>query len=352
MNKYIKNVSLNDKIVANINYIKNLIELSLNCSKVYRNYFHITISILKRKYPIQTILKNGNCVLLTNFNAAFFIASLQNHKGLEYYIEKDVVNILSMPELVDNKKIKLHGGINNGDIVNVFLKNSYRVLPVKGKTVIDVGSNIGDSLIYFALRDAEKIIGVEPFPRNYELAKKNIEVNNFSDKIIILLAGCSATSGYITVDPEYESGIDSKLDEFRDGIKVPLLTLKQILNDFNVPNDSILKMDCEGCEYETILTTPEEIFERFSHIMIEYHHGYKNLKEKLEKCGFIVSVTKPSASGFISSYFYVLKQFFLLKNLRKPQEHMSDQKTTDKFHKMRQKYHIEYVGLIHAIRNK
>jgi hypothetical protein len=27
--------------------------------------------------------------------------------------------------------------------------------------------------------------------------------------------------------------------------------------------------------------------------MIEYHYGYKNLKEKIEKSGFKVSVTRP-----------------------------------------------------------
>ena len=27
--------------------------------------------------------------------------------------------------------------------------------------------------------------------------------------------------------------------------------------------------------------------------MIEYHYGYKNLKEKLELCGFRVSFTEP-----------------------------------------------------------
>jgi len=28
--------------------------------------------------------------------------------------------------------------------------------------------------------------------------------------------------------------------------------------------------------------------------MDEYHYGYKNLKQKLESCGFGVSVTKPN----------------------------------------------------------
>jgi hypothetical protein len=33
---------------------------------------------------------------------------------------------------------------------------------------------------------------------------------------------------------------------------------------------------------------------KFSHIQIEYHFGYQNLKTKLEECGFEVTCTKPS----------------------------------------------------------
>ena len=54
---------------------------------------------------------------------------------------------------------------------------------------------------------------------------------------------------------------------------------------YDVPNGSILKIDCEGCEYDSILHTPDIALQRFSHIQIEYHLGYRDLKEKLEKYG-------------------------------------------------------------------
>lgn len=52
-------------------------------------------------------------------------------------------------------------------------------------------------------------------------------------------------------------------------------------------------MDCEGCECDAILSIADDILRRFSYIQIEYHYGYKNLKEKLEKSGFTVSITRP-----------------------------------------------------------
>jgi predicted RNA methylase len=72
-------------------------------------------------------------------------------------------------------KLKLYGCINNGDIFDIFLQDTYRFLSIftrRGKIVIDIGVNIADSSIYFALKGADKVIAIEPFPRNYEMAKK------------------------------------------------------------------------------------------------------------------------------------------------------------------------------------
>jgi FkbM family methyltransferase len=139
------------------------------------------------------------------------------------------------------------------------------------------------------------VIAIEPFPRNYEMARKNIEINNFSNKISLHLAGVAAKAKVITIVPNYKSDIFSSLIESKDGIKVPLRTIEDILNENSIlsQGQAILKIDCEGCEYEIILSAREIILKRFSDIHIEYH-GYRDLKEKLEECGFSVSVTGPS----------------------------------------------------------
>jgi hypothetical protein len=53
-------------------------------------------------------------------------------------------------------------------------------------------------------------------------------------------------------------------------------------------------MDCEGCEYDIILSAQDNVLSCFSHMLIEYHYGYKDLKERLEKCDFDISLIKPS----------------------------------------------------------
>jgi hypothetical protein len=54
-------------------------------------------------------------------------------------------------------------------------------------------------------------------------------------------------------------------------------------------------MDCEGGENDSIPSASEDTLRNFSHIMVEYHYWYKNLKRKLEKRK--VSVTRLYAVG-------------------------------------------------------
>ena len=104
------------------------------------------------------------------------------------------------------------------------------------------------------------------------------------------------------VDPNYESSMRSKLKNFKDGVKIPIFTLEKIVSE-NKISDGILKMDCEECEYETILSTSSDTLQKFSHIQIEYHNGYSKLKEKLERSGFKIiqiKIENPSY-GYISA---------------------------------------------------
>jgi FkbM family methyltransferase len=178
-------------------------------------------------------------------------------------------------------------GITNSDLVAVFINNEYQNLPVKDKIVIDIGAQIADSSIYFALKEASKIIAIEPFFKNYMLAKHNVYSNNLQDKIAVVLSRCCGGIGYSQQLVQGDSSMD-KLDMLCSA--TPSVTLDNILNKNNIlGNEIILKMDCEGYEYEIILTSSRELLRRFEYIQIEYHSGYKNLKEKLEKSGFLYS---------------------------------------------------------------
>ena len=105
------------------------------------------------------------------------------------------------------------------------------------------------------------------------------------------MAGCGNTKGEIKIASDLK-GASYSADNCKQGISVPIITLNEIL-ELSKSNNRILKFDCEGCEYDTILLASKEILQKFDVIKISYHYGYKNLVEKLKSSGFKVSYTKP-----------------------------------------------------------
>ncbi len=289
-----------EKTMSHITFnLKDRIMAFFISYELYRNFLTIIPRLRKREYPIEVILRNGDHITLHDqielISLTNFLSMTKKHRNeVEYDIKENKTTFLSLPSTNNNSKVTLYGSVTNSEAVIVFLGNVYENLPVVGKTVIDIGANIADSSIYFAARGAKRVISLEPFPENYELAKRNIESNNLSDKITLLLAGCTANQGFITISPSDKSWIGSSIKNSSQGFKVPTLTLEDILKQNNLQNgEIILKMDCEGCEYDSILSASRDVIRSFSHIQIEYHYGYKDLKYKLEENGFIVSISKP-----------------------------------------------------------
>lgn len=128
-----------------------------------------------------------------------------------------------------------------------------------------------------------------PLLKNYEIAKENIKLNNYSNIITLVLAGCSAKEGSINITAYWQKGIGKQIyDDSKEGTTIPLLTLEQILEQNNVgQRETVLKMDCEGCEYDVILSASDSILRRFSNILIEYHYGFNDIKESLANEGIV-----------------------------------------------------------------
>ena len=103
----------------------------------------------------------------------------------------------------------------------VFFDEEYGYLDVKDKDVIDIGMNIGDSTIYFSLRGAKRIIGVEPYPYSFSFAEKNVRLNNIRNATL-LNAGYGKDSN-INVDLRKVSSSGSVLSQSDNGKEIPYL---------------------------------------------------------------------------------------------------------------------------------
>ena len=171
-----------------------------------------------------------------------------------------------------------------GQILEVFDWGSYEGVDVRGKTVVDVGAYIGDSAIYFALRGARRVIAIEPHPGAFAEMLDNIRLNNLESVIIPINAGLASKPGKICIG---NIGVEATGGTYhRPGDcpnTVPAVTLGELINRFNIdPNDAVLKMDCEGCEFDVILSDYEHV-RLFRELILEYHSNANKLLKVLSK---------------------------------------------------------------------
>jgi len=145
-------------------------------------------------------------------------------------------------------------------------------LNVKDRVVIDIGAYIGDSAIYFALKGARKVIAIEPHPGAYAEMLDNIRLNNMENVIVPVNAGLASKPGKVCVE---NVDVSNTFDIYhRPGDcpnAVPAVTLGELINRFGIdPSDAVIKMDCEGCEFDVILNDYEHV-RLFREFIFEYH---------------------------------------------------------------------------------
>jgi FkbM family methyltransferase len=156
-----------------------------------------------------------------------------------------------------------------GGIYEVFEEEDYKFLNVKDKNVLDIGAFVGDSPMYFILKGAKKVYAIEPHPDAYNEMLENIKLNNMENRIIPINMGISYDDDYVSIYKSVPDTQGALLKPEEKGIKVPAGKLSDIIEKYNI-NAQILKMDCEGCEYNVILKDYDTIKE-FDEIEFEYH---------------------------------------------------------------------------------
>lgn len=177
-----------------------------------------------------------------------------------------------------------------GLLADQFVEEQYSWLSPKGRNVVDIGANIADSVIFFTANGARHVYAIEPFPYSYRIASRNISLNKSGNRVTLLKVACGGRPGSIRIDPNIESNAASVAIHTGRGVNVPIVTLKQLADRYNLRN-AALKIDCEGCEYGIIMSSDRRTLRRFSRIMIEVHYGYKEMGRKLRSCGFNVRIT-------------------------------------------------------------
>jgi FkbM family methyltransferase len=171
----------------------------------------------------------------------------------------------------------------------------------QGQTVIDIGANVGMFTFFAAARAPQaRIIAVEPTPRAYRYLLSNIRRNRLENVVAVQVA-CGSAPGRATL---FSCGDDTCNSLYNpDGVdcgtsvpicEVEVVTLGQLFERFEIDRCRLLKLDCEGAEYEILLGADARILARIDEIVMEYHvglnpHRPEDLLHWLESHGFRVT---------------------------------------------------------------
>jgi len=103
--------------------------------------------------------------------------------------------------------------------------------------------------------------------------------------IIVLNKAMGREQKTIRIPPDFLGDVTNKAYDYKAGQTVEVTTLRSITDEFGM-EDAILKMNCEGCEYEALLGSDEEVLRRFSDVVLYYHRGRSLFDEFMARKGF------------------------------------------------------------------
>lgn len=162
--------------------------------------------------------------------------------------------------------------------------------------VIDVGAHIGLFSLYVSVYCLDgKIFSFEPVKENFSLLNQNINLNN-KKNISIFNCAVSSKNELVKVFLDNDDSGHSLFSSGEHYEKIHSKSLERIFLENNIEHCDLLKLDCEGAEYEIFETLPTEFFSKIQKIVIEYHFAdtqpelLEKLIKKLKLCSYSISI--------------------------------------------------------------
>ena len=160
-----------------------------------------------------------------------------------------------------------------GTIAVVFIRREYGRFE-NFRTIVDIGANMGSFALYAAISCPEaKIFCYEPVAENYGFLKRNLAINSLEKRVAAFQYAVAARSGRreiaLGTSPTHSLlGIDCSAGHRL----VECITLGDIINSQHLETVDLLKVNCEGAEYEILESCSRAELDHFPNIRLEYHN--------------------------------------------------------------------------------
>jgi FkbM family methyltransferase len=173
-------------------------------------------------------------------------------------------------------------------IFGIFVRKDYGdVQP--GSVVIDIGANIGGFSLFAAACGARRVEAYEPNTEAFQCLNRNIRINHLETVIQSRQFAVTNSAGEKVRFPRKASPFNAILPDHTqaDYETIETIDLPRIMQ--NLGRVQMLKLDCEGAEWDILFSSDRSVLSRFDAIRLEYHLGKgEEIRSLLERSGFIV----------------------------------------------------------------
>jgi FkbM family methyltransferase len=187
-----------------------------------------------------------------------------------------------------------------------YLRHGIQLGP--GDTVIDIGANVGLFAILAAriVGPQGKVFAFEPASATFARLERNIKLNNFRN-VTAINAAIGAANGEAQLclsDRSAYAALRQAIGgspESSPGVAatetVRVRALASVIEEFMLDRVKLLKLDCEGAEYDIFGGLTPEIAQKIEQISMEVHkipgHLTAEIPQMLDRLGFATRETYP-----------------------------------------------------------
>jgi len=210
-------------------------------------------------------------------------------------------------------------------IQDLWLNNVYNLTKndfLKTNIVIDIGAHIGTFSVFAASKIKNAIVySFEPEPGNFNLLLENIRLNKLEKRIQAFQVAVSSYAGEQKLFLSKMVSTRHSLFENRflqtsskKFIQVRSTTIEEIFKVNAIKTCDILKIDCEGSEFDILFGTPPSIFKKIKKIVIEYHDDVTNythidLIKFFRRQGFIIGCKENSSDARLGFIYAINRKY-------------------------------------------
>jgi FkbM family methyltransferase len=177
--------------------------------------------------------------------------------------------------------------VDGGGLLSVYVDHDYDVPGVDwpaARTIVDIGAHVGSFTVWAARRSPRaRLVAVEPNPETFQLLTQNIRDNGLQDRVITVNSAIAAAPGIGSLEL-VEHSLGTRLARGTGtGHRVNVQTLAELLADAGLVDVDLLKMDCEGREYEVFEAIGSELLRSVRVLACEYHPEPNRDVEELDR---------------------------------------------------------------------